>query len=145
MAFYKPARAAPPPYHHRKLQRQSPGDNDDDSTQLCLLACFHGFSDIPSTVNPVETFLGGPNRPPLKLYIMHLVELTERPSSNVMALHTRRSFIPNRLRRRLHHETQDRFAVTFQAYRLLGRVTVRAMTAVPSESSTSSALKFTFP
>lgn len=131
-AFYKPTRAAPPPYNHRKLQHQSPSDYDENNTQLRLLACLHGLSDVPSTVNLIETILGSPNRPPLKLYVMHLVELSERPSSIVMALRTRRNGVPHR---RLCRQAEDRIAVSFQAYGQLGRITVRAMTAVSALST----------
>ncbi|XP_077213228.1 cation/H+ exchanger 20 [Tasmannia lanceolata] len=124
MAIYKPARRASY-YKHRKLQSESP---DKASKELRILACLHGPDNVPSIINLIETIRGGTSVSPLKLYIMRLVELTERSSSIVMALRVRKNGLPfwNRSR----PERNDQVAVAFEAYGQLGRVTVRPMTAV---------------
>ncbi|XP_077244832.1 cation/H(+) antiporter 20-like [Tasmannia lanceolata] len=114
MAIYKPARGISP-YKHRKLQSDP---LDKGSKELRILACLHGPANVSSIINLIETIRGGTALSPLKLYIMRLVELTERSSSIVMALRARKN------------KTNDQVAVAFEAYGQLGRVRVRPMTTV---------------
>ncbi|XP_068669077.1 cation/H(+) antiporter 20-like [Aristolochia californica] len=123
MAIYKPARRGKP-YMHRKLQIASPGNKHEE---VRILACLHGPANVPSIFSLVETIRGETKRYPLALYIMHLVELTERSSSIVMALRARKS--------RLCRETQNRVAGAFEAYGQLGGVRVRTFTAVSALGS----------
>ncbi|KAG9445137.1 hypothetical protein H6P81_016477 [Aristolochia fimbriata] len=135
MAIYKPARGGDGGYKRRKLQTDlsssssSPGDKQQKEVRI--LTCLHGPGDVPSIIGLVETMRGGggaeQSRLGLALYVIHLVELTERSSSIVMALRARKS----RLRRR----TQNRVALAFEAYGHLGGVRVRTLTAVSALGS----------
>lgn len=119
MAIYKPARGS-----HRRLQSVSESTKDE----LRVLACVHGPGNIPSLINLIES-IRSTNKPRLKLYIMHLVELTERSSSIMMVRRFRKNGLPfvNRFRR---GELHDRVALGFQAYGQLGQVSVRTTTAI---------------
>ncbi|PSR98253.1 Cation/H(+) antiporter like [Actinidia chinensis var. chinensis] len=124
MAIYKPARGVSS-RSHRHLQSAA---SETIKDELRLLACVHGPGNIPSLINFIEsTRSTGKSR--LKLYIMHLVELTERSSSIVMVQQARKNGFPfiNKLRRGALH---DQVAVAFQTYGQLGRVSVRPATAI---------------
>ncbi|KAF9599099.1 hypothetical protein IFM89_033706 [Coptis chinensis] len=132
MAIYKPARGRSS-YVQRRLQTDSPS-YADNKKELRILACVHGPSNVPSLINLIESTRGGTKKSPLKLYVMHLLELTERSSSIVMLHRVRRNGLPfwNKLRK---GESLDRVAVAFQAYGQLGRVNVRPMTAISALST----------
>ncbi|GFZ11034.1 cation/H+ exchanger 20 [Actinidia rufa] len=124
MAIYKPARGVSS-RSHRHLQSAA---SETIKDELRLLACVHGPGNIPSLINFIEsTRSTGKSR--LKLYIMHLVKLTERSSSIVMVQQARKNGFPfiNKLRRDALH---DQVAVAFQTYGQLGRVSVRPATAI---------------
>ncbi|RZR86759.1 hypothetical protein BHM03_00014013 [Ensete ventricosum] len=128
MAIYKPARSGRYTHEHRKLHRAA-ASSVTDPKELRVLACVHSPGDVPSLIGLLDTICGGATkRCPLKFYVLNLVELTERPSSIVMA---RRSGLPFRFRR----EARDQVALAFQAYGQLGRVHVRSMTAVSSKAA----------
>ncbi|KAJ4849400.1 hypothetical protein Tsubulata_024485, partial [Turnera subulata] len=123
MAIYKPARGKASTRTHRKL-----GDlttTKDTKDQLRILACAHGPGNVPSLISLVES-TRSTKRSQLKLFIMHLVELTERTSSIIMAQRARKNGLPffNRIRR------HDRVSTAFRAYSQLGRVSVRPTTAI---------------
>ncbi|KAI3412949.1 Na_H_Exchanger domain-containing protein [Psidium guajava] len=124
MAIYKPARGAAT---HRKLRDLS--NNDDSSKdELRILACLHGPGNVPSLISLIES-IRSTKKSMLKLFIMHLVELTERSSSIIRVQRARRNGFPffNLSRR---GEWHDRVAGAFQAYSQLGRVLVRPTTAI---------------
>ncbi|RWW31058.1 hypothetical protein BHE74_00039503 [Ensete ventricosum] len=130
MAIYKPARA----HEHRKLHRSassSPPSAASDPKELRVLACAHSPRDAPSLITLIEAIRGGarPRSSPLKLYVLHLVELTERSSSIVMVRRARHNGLPflNPLIRR---QPRDQVALAFNAYGQLSRVRVRSMAAV---------------
>ncbi|XP_043708535.1 cation/H(+) antiporter 20-like [Telopea speciosissima] len=128
MALYKPARAPALPAQ-RKLQRDSPSNvKAKTKDKLRILACVHGPGNVPSLISFIESIRGN-KKSPLKLYIMHLVELTERTSSIILAQRARRNGLPfiDRLR---SEESHDGVTVAFEAYGQLGRVKVRTMTAI---------------
>lgn len=70
MAIYKPARGIS---SHQRLESIP----DSAKDELRVLACVHGPGNIPSLINLIES-TRSTNKSQLKLYIMHLVELTER-------------------------------------------------------------------
>jgi nucleotide-binding universal stress UspA family protein len=137
MALYKPART-PVPYTNRKLEGSTMGKKD----QLRVLVCVHGTGrSIPALVNFVEACRGnGSKRSSLKLFVMHLIELSDRASS-IMAL--------SRAAQREkpdgggsdggaeegHHVEDDNLLVAFKTYGQISKVPVRCLTAV-SELST---------
>jgi len=132
MAIYKPARGnsmkAP-----RKLSDSSRGSRDEVIKKFRVLACLHGPANIPSIINLIES-TRSIKKSFIKLFMMHLVELTERSSSIVMVHRARRNGFPffNRSHRDQWH---DRIAGAFQAYSQLGRVMVRSTTTVSSLST----------
>ena len=65
----------------------------------------------------------------LKLFVMHLMELTERSSSIIMVQKARKNGLPF-VQRYRHGECHSNVIGGFQAYRQLGRVAVRPITAV---------------
>ncbi|KAJ3676442.1 hypothetical protein LUZ60_003854 [Juncus effusus] len=141
MTIYKPARRSHQNLpHHRNLQRSlsspssSPSTSSTNPKELRVLACVHGSRDIPSLINLIETIRGQTNNKTslLKLYILRLVELTERSSSIRMVRKARKNGLPF-LRDR--HDPRDHVAVAFDAYTQLSHVRVRPITAISSLSS----------
>lgn len=115
-ALYKPARKAVP-YKHRKIQREKPED------ELRIMACLHSARNIPAMINLIEASRGI-RKPALRLYIMHLVELSERSSAIMMVHKARKNGLPFWNRNR--HQ-QDQIVVAFEAYEQLSKVKVRPM------------------
>ncbi|KAM7255291.1 hypothetical protein ACFE04_002547 [Oxalis oulophora] len=132
MAIYKPANGTSTG-PRRKLRDFSNSSGKSSNEQLRLLACIHGAGNIPSLINLIES-IRSTKKSYLKLFIMHLVELTERSSSIIMAQRARKDGLPfvNRFRRGGWH---DKATVSFQAYGQLGPVSVRPITAVSPLSS----------
>ncbi|XP_062230537.1 cation/H(+) antiporter 20-like [Phragmites australis] len=142
MAIYKPARTAGRRLHHRRLQGPVPsapsspsvsagaGAATANAKELRVLACIHGGHDVPALINLIETIRGHTQpRHLVKLYILRMVELTERTSSILMARAARRNGVPF-LRPRRAGGPHDQIDVAFDTYAQLGHVHVRAMTAV---------------
>ncbi|KAL8133362.1 cation/H(+) antiporter 20 [Apium graveolens] len=126
MAIYKPARGIS---GHRRLESIP----DSAKDELRVLACVHGPGNIPSLINLIET-TRSTTKSQLKLYIMHLVELTERSSSIMMVQRFRKNGFPF-LKRFGQGGMHGRVAVGFQAYGQLGHVTVRTTTAISALST----------
>ncbi|XAR68967.1 hypothetical protein NMG60_11000393 [Bertholletia excelsa] len=124
MVIYKPARRV----LTRSQRRLQSASSDTFADQLRLLACVHGPGNIPSLIQFVES-TRSTSKSRLKLYIMHLVELTERFSSITMVQRARKNGFPfiNRFR---GNELHDGVTVAFQAYGQLGRISVRPATAI---------------
>lgn len=143
MAIYKPARCHHHPINHRKLQGSSTTSSPPaaiDSKELRILACVHSQRNIPSIINLIDTVRGGGTKKltTLKLYIMHLVELTERSSSIVLVRRFRRNGLPfrNPLKRNGGRSVAaSMIDVAFEAYGQLSKVRVRPMTAVSAMAS----------
>ncbi|XP_061341477.1 cation/H(+) antiporter 20 isoform X2 [Gastrolobium bilobum] len=132
MAMYKPARGIIAKTH-RKLGDLSSASNHGVVDELRVLACVHGPGNVPSIIALIES-TRSTKKSLLKVFIMHLVELTERSSSIILARRARKNGFPffNRFR---GGEWHDRLAGAFQAYSQLGRVTVRPTTAISSLST----------
>lgn len=130
MAIYKPARGSSA-LTHRKLRDLT--NTDESKDELRILACLHGLGNVPSIITLIES-TRSTKKSQLKLFIMHLVELTERSSSIILVHRARRNGLPfvNRLRRGVWH---DRVTGAFQAYSQLGRVSVRPTTAISALST----------
>ncbi|EMS54713.1 Cation/H(+) antiporter 19 [Triticum urartu] len=121
MAVYKPARpSASLPYKRRTV------GGDDVDGELRVLACFHGYRNIPTLLNLVELSRGTRRR--LVVYAMHLVELSERSSAISMVHRTRRNALPFFSNNRSSSETTTE--VAFEAFQQLSTVRVRPMTAI---------------
>ncbi|CAM8923350.1 unnamed protein product [Rhodiola kirilowii] len=86
MAVYKPARKGnTAPRGSRKLRDVSNASVSSTKTknELRLLACAHGPGNVPSLISFIES-IRSTTKAKIKLYSMHLVELTERTSSIMM-------------------------------------------------------------
>ncbi|KAH9330118.1 hypothetical protein KI387_002226, partial [Taxus chinensis] len=119
MSIYRPARKQVP-YKHRKIQRDTPQD------ELRVIACVHGTKNIPAIINLMEA-LRGIRKPALRLYIMHLVKLSERSSSIMMVHKARKNGRPFWNRSRSH---EDQIVIAFDAYEQLSKVAVKPMTEI---------------
>ncbi|KAH7315983.1 hypothetical protein KP509_21G072800 [Ceratopteris richardii] len=118
-ALYKPARD-PVPYTHRKLE----GVKKD---QLRILICVHGTRSIPAILNLVEACKVASKRKPLKLFAMHMVELTERTSS-IMTLSRATKQDGKKLSSSMNNI--DNILVAFEAYGRIAKVPVRLLSVV---------------
>ncbi|TKY62261.1 Cation/H(+) antiporter 20 [Spatholobus suberectus] len=132
MAIYKPARGITVKTR-RKLGDISFSSRNEMVDEFRVLACIHGPGNIPSIVNFIES-TRSTNKSFLKLFMLHLVELSERSSSIITAQRARKNGFP--LFNRFHRdEWHDRLAGAFQAYSQHGQVKVRSTTAVSSLST----------
>ncbi|CAN0926651.1 Cation/H(+) antiporter 20 [Linum grandiflorum] len=100
----------------------------ESKDELRMLACVHGPGNVPSIITLVES-IRSTKISQLKLFVMHLVEMTDRSSSIIMVQRARKNGFPFFNRRRAG-EWHDRLSGAFQAYSQLGRVTVRPTTAI---------------
>ncbi|KAM1249988.1 hypothetical protein ACFX2G_033282 [Malus domestica] len=130
MAIYKPARGVSV-RTHRKLRDLSTTVSFKD--ELRVLACVHGPANVPSLISLIESIRSA-KKAQLKLFLMHLVELTERSSSIIMVQRARKNGFPffNRFGR---GAWSDGVVSAFQAYSQLGRVSVRPTTAISPMST----------
>ncbi|XVE61854.1 hypothetical protein DITRI_Ditri06bG0072300 [Diplodiscus trichospermus] len=130
MAIYKPLRRITS-QTQRRLER-APAENAEEE-ELRILACIHGPGDVPSLINLIES-IRSTKKSQLKLYVMHLVELTDRSSSIVMVQQARKNGFPfvNRFRR---GKSYDQIPATFEAYGQLGRICIRHSTAISTLSA----------
>eukprot|EP00250_Pteridium_aquilinum_P017656 c23721_g1_i1 orf=28-2427(-) len=119
MALYKPARN-PVPYVHRKLE----GSNKKKD-ELRILACVHGTRSIPALLNLVEACRVASNKRPIKLFPMHLIELTERTLSIITLSRTASQ------EGKTHAPTgDDGILVAFEAYGRISKVSVKLLSVV---------------
>ncbi|KFK34621.1 hypothetical protein AALP_AA5G169800 [Arabis alpina] len=122
MAIYKPARGT-----HRKLKDLS-ASQDSSKEELRILACLHGPANVSSLISLIES-IRTTKILQLKLFVMHLMELTERSSSIIMVQRARKNGLPF-VHRYRHGECHSSIIGGFEAYRQLGRVAVRPITAI---------------
>ena len=116
MALYKPARNQVP-YTRRKLDMEDPKDD------LRILSCVHGMKNVPAMINLTEATRGMRKRA-LRLYILHLMELSERTSSILIVQRARkdgRPFFNQRL------PAEDQIGVAFETYGQLSKVRVSSL------------------
>nr|XP_043611403.1 cation/H(+) antiporter 20-like isoform X1 [Erigeron canadensis] len=94
MAVYKPARSIYSIVHHRSLKESSSHYLQTLKGELRVLACVHGSRNSSSVINLIYSIQSPNTYSNMKLYIMHLVELTERSSSIVMVQQARKNGVP---------------------------------------------------
>ncbi|KAG0609152.1 hypothetical protein M758_8G162200 [Ceratodon purpureus] len=121
MAIYKPARN-PLPYNRRKLAMEDPKDD------LRILSCVHGMKNVPAMINLTEGTRGIRKRA-LRLYILHLMQLSERTSAIMIVQRARRDGRPF-FNQRNTADSRDQIVAAFETYGQLSKVTVRPMTAI---------------
>ncbi|KAM5560072.1 cation/H(+) antiporter 20-like [Rosa sericea] len=127
MAIYKPYVVAS--QSQSSLERQnSPSKNSKKQKELRILACIHGPGCVPSLINLIESTGTSSENSLLKVYVMHLVELTDRSSSIMMVHKVRKNGLPfiNRFCLGVAHH----IASAFEAYSQVGQVTIRHTTAI---------------
>ncbi|KAK7833787.1 cation/h(+) antiporter 18 [Quercus suber] len=89
MAVYKPAKRMSKAYYkYRKIER------NDSNAQLRILACFHNTQNIPAMINLIEASRGTEKKEGLRVYALHLMELSERPSTIMMVHKARKNGLP---------------------------------------------------
>uniref|UniRef100_A0A7N0TQH2 Cation/H+ exchanger domain-containing protein n=1 Tax=Kalanchoe fedtschenkoi TaxID=63787 RepID=A0A7N0TQH2_KALFE len=124
-AVYKPAgKSGRADYKHRTVERK------DSSSQLRILACFHSSRNIPSLINLIEASRGTEKPEGLRVYSMHLMELTERSSAILMVHKARKNGLP--FWNKTSRSDSNHVVVAFDALQKLGRVSIRPMTSISS-------------
>lgn len=122
MAIYKPARLASSEYKHRTIERK------ESSTQLRILTCFQSSRTVPSLINLMEVSRGTGKRGGLRVYAMHLMELSERSSAILMVHKARNNGIP--FFNKDHATDSTQIVVAFEAFQQLSHVSIRPTTAI---------------
>ncbi|KAL8543525.1 hypothetical protein ACS0TY_004174 [Phlomoides rotata] len=130
MAVYKPAQIGKSEYKHKSIQRK------ETSTQLRLLACFHSTRSIPSLINLMEISRGTGKRSELRVYAMHLMELSERSSAIRMVHKVRKNGLPfwNKQGQSCRDDS-NQIIVAFEAFKQLNQVSIQPTTAISAMSS----------
>eukprot|EP00850_Spirogloea_muscicola_P018725 SM000175S03272 [mRNA] locus=s175:68084:73087:+ [translate_table: standard] len=124
MWLYEPARD-PKPKLATKVEEVEVEKGVKD--ELRMLLCLHGMKNVPALVNLTEVTRGSSRKRPVRVYLLHLVEFSERSSTIMMVS-------PEFGKRVGLSGTRSRRAgatwLAFQAYAQLSRVAVRPMTAI---------------
>lgn len=117
----------------RTLRKLGDLDSNDKATnELRVLGCLHGPNNAPSIINFIES-TRSTQKSTLKLFIMHLIELTERPSSIILAQNTNKS--GSSFHHSSHVEWLDQLHRAFQAQSHLGQVSIQSKTTISSLST----------
>lgn len=127
IATYKPAKMAVTEYKNRTIMRK------DTSKQLRILTCFHGTRNIPTLINLIEATRGTDKKEGLRVYAMHLLELTERPSAILMVHKVRKNGLPLWNKEKAGESNQ--VIVAFETFGQLSKVSIRPNTAISPMSS----------
>ncbi|XP_051151129.1 cation/H(+) antiporter 18-like [Andrographis paniculata] len=126
--IYKPARVAISEYKRRTIETK------ESNSQLRLLFCFHSNSNIPSFLNLMEVSRGTGYIAGLRVYAMHLMELSERSSAILMVHKARKNGVPFWNRRRNVSDANE-VVVAFEAFQHLSHVSIQPTTAISSMHS----------
>ncbi|XP_047970413.1 cation/H(+) antiporter 18-like isoform X1 [Salvia hispanica] len=126
VAIYKPAEMAKLEYKYRTIQRKEP------DTQLRMFICFHSTRNIPTLINLMEVSRGTGKKGGLRIYAMHLMELSERSSAILMVHKARNNGLP--FWNKVNSDT-NQVVVAFDAFHHLSQVSIRPTTAISPFSS----------
>nr|VDD05706.1 unnamed protein product [Brassica oleracea] len=99
--------------------------------KLRILACVRSPRDVPCIIKLVESF--GTSNGSVKLYVMHLMELIDRPSSISMVQRTRKNGVPfiNKLcKERSRDEIEDAFSTYEQVRDEKQKIKIRHLKSV---------------
>ncbi|KAJ0265613.1 Cation/H(+) antiporter 16 [Hirschfeldia incana] len=130
MAFYKPCETTQTldsgSYKNSKRRRKIESDKEEERTyQLKVLICLQSVKDINPMVKLIEASRGrNETKESFGVYVMHLTQLSERPSSIRMVQKARRNGLP------FWNKKRDNVVVAFEASCDLRNVSVRSVTAV---------------
>ncbi|CAI9094227.1 OLC1v1029927C1 [Oldenlandia corymbosa var. corymbosa] len=127
VSIYKPAQTARSEYKLRTIQRK------DASAELRLLTCFHSTGNIPSLINLIESSRGVEKREGLRVYAMHMMELSERTSAILMVHKARKNGRP--FWSKTQSSDSNQVVVAFEAFRQLSKVFIRPATVISPLSS----------
>ncbi|XP_062095669.1 cation/H(+) antiporter 20-like isoform X2 [Humulus lupulus] len=108
----------------------------EKENQLRILVCVHGPRSVPSLLNLIQSLVNSP----LKLYVMHLVELTDRSSSIMRVRRARKNGFPFVDRfcpgGPTFHNQDQQVAAAFESASLVhGKISLRHTTAISGLSS----------
>ncbi|KAG8374313.1 hypothetical protein BUALT_Bualt11G0118700 [Buddleja alternifolia] len=123
MAIYKPHRNLSSLDHVNKAKLSSTLD-------LRVLACIRGPGELPSLI----TLVNSAKTSITKLYIMHLIELTDRSSSINMVQRTRKNGFPC-VGRFCQGEFNEQISASFEVYHKQGQVKARPTTSISKLST----------
>ncbi|KAL8111456.1 hypothetical protein AgCh_019250 [Apium graveolens] len=123
VAVYKPAKKLDKAaYKHRTVQR------NETKSPLRILTCFHSTRSIPTLINFIEASRGTGRRGGLRVYAMHLMELSERSSSMLMVHRARRNGLP--FWNKVGSSDSTQIVVAFEAFQHLSKVSIQPTTAI---------------
>ncbi|KAL1209123.1 Cation/H(+) antiporter 16 [Cardamine amara subsp. amara] len=133
MALYKPSETTQTQTHdsssykNRKHRRKIENDIEENkkTEQLKVLVCLQSSRDINPMMKIIEASRGSnETKESFCVYVMHLTQLSERPSSIRMVQKARRNGLL------FWNKKRDNFVVTFEASDKLSSVSVRSVTAI---------------
>ncbi|PWA96103.1 cation/H(+) antiporter 20 [Artemisia annua] len=126
MAVYKPARKITSTIHHRSLRESSSHYLRTLQAELRVLACVHGSKNSSSMINLIDSIQSPNTYSNMKLYILHLLELTERSSSIMMVHKVRKNGVP-----RINNFREGKSAYKLESAALKeSKVKVRSLTTI---------------
>lgn len=116
-------------YKNRKYRRKIENDDEGEKTQqLKVLVCLQSSKDIDPMMKVIEATRGSnETKERFCVYVMHLTQLSERPSSIRMVQKARRNGLPFWNKKK---ETSSAVTVAFEASSKLSSVSVRSVTAI---------------
>ncbi|KAH0646510.1 hypothetical protein KY284_034394 [Solanum tuberosum] len=126
VSVYKPAKLAITEYKHRTIERK------DTSKQLRILTYFHSTRSLPTMINLIEASRGTAKKG-LRVYAMHLMELSERSSAILMVHKARKNGLPFWKKREVSDSNQ--IVVAFETFEHLSKVSIRPTTAISPMNS----------
>ncbi|CAN4075907.1 unnamed protein product [Withania somnifera] len=127
VSVYNPAKLAITVYKHRMIERK------DTSKQLRILTCFHSTRNIPTMINLIEVSRGTQKKEGLRIYAMHLMELSERSSAILMVHKARENGLPFWKKGEVSDSNQ--IVVAFETFEHLSKVSIRPTTAISPMNS----------
>ncbi|KFK36591.1 hypothetical protein AALP_AA4G143600 [Arabis alpina] len=127
LALYKPSRTRQTHDNkNRKRRRKIESDNEDE--ELKVLVCVQSNRDINPMMKIIEASRGSnETKESFDVYVMHLTQLSERPSSIRMVQKAGRNGLPFWNKKR---DNSSAVMVAFEASDKLSRVWVRSVTAI---------------
>ncbi|KAG5396169.1 hypothetical protein IGI04_017983 [Brassica rapa subsp. trilocularis] len=114
------------------LDSTTPGGSGGKG-KVRILACVRSPGDVPCMIKLAESF--GTSNGSVTLYVMHLMELTDRPSCISMVQRTRRNgvpFIHKLCKGRSRDEIEDAFSIYEQVRDQKQRIKIRHLKSVPA-------------
>ncbi|KAH0646051.1 hypothetical protein KY284_033935 [Solanum tuberosum] len=127
ISIYRPAKLAVTKYKHRTIERK------DTSKQVRILSCFYSTRNIPTLINLIEVSRGTAKKEGLRVYAMHLMELSERSSAILMVHKVKRNGLPFWNKGEVSDSNQ--VVVAFETFEHLSKVSIRPTTAISPMNS----------